>query len=605
MRFLALFIQVIAAWASYSDPEELVVSRDGAALYVTCSGRDEVVKLNAASGAVEGRVRVGRRPRGLVLSESTLREASLQEAARLYVVDSWDDFVEEIDAGKMAPLRRFRVGMEPVGVALDEGVNRVFTANRISGDVSVVDLASGLEAARVEVGPGASYLASDGHGHIYVSRIYPNADGPREAPVNEIVEIDAGSLRVVTRKRIEGAGAVFHVAVMGASNVLLAPHLRPMNLLPTARVEHGGVFVNALAVIVPGVQAPRILPLDAMERAFAQPFGMAVDPDIRRVFVTGSGADEVAVLDARKLLKVVPGAGVDLSAANQYLISRIPVGRDPRGIALSPNGRTLYVANRLDDSISVIDLGRKNEQRVLRIGSLEPDASRRGEQLFYSARFAFGRQFSCASCHLDGIADGLTWDFEQDGFGTDIVSTKSMEALALSAPYKWNGSNRDLETECGIMAERYFFRSEGIRGRDLGDLVTFLKALPARPNRWRLKDGALTEAQARGKQLFDRARTVDGRVIFSPLRCGTCHSGPVYTSGQLADVGTKKETDRTGSFDTPQLVNVAYKRNFLHDGSAQTLQEVFTRFNAKDLHGVTSDLSGSQIDDLVEYLKTL
>jgi YVTN family beta-propeller protein len=495
--------------------------------------------------------------------------------------------------------------MEPVGLALDERSGRLFTANRISGDVSVIDLSRGAEIARVPVGPGASYLASDGEGHVFVSRIYPNADGPREPPVNEIAEIDARRLRIVARTGIPGAGAVFHVAVIGASHVILAPHLRPMNLLPTARVEHGGIFVNALAAILPGSQTPRIFPLDAMETDFAEPFAMAFNAGLTRIFVSGSGADEVAVLDARRLLRAGPITGADLSVAARYVIDRIPVGRDPRGIALAPNGQMLYVANRLDDSISVIDLARDHQQRVLPIGDQAPDAARRGEQLFYSARFAFGRQFSCASCHLDGIADGLTWDFEQDGFGTDIISTKSMEALALSAPYKWNGTNRDLETECGIMAERYFFRSEGIRGRDLGDLVTFLKTLPTRPNRWKAPDGKPTEAQVRGKELFDRAKTMDGRVIFSPLRCGTCHSGPVYTSGQLADVGTRTEVDRTGNFDTPQLVNVAYKQNFLHNGEARTLQEVFTRFNAEDLHGVTSDLSRAQIDDLVEYLKTL
>ena len=45
----------------------------------------------------------------------------------------------------------------------------------------------------------------------------------------------------------------------------------------------------------------------------------------------------------------------DLSASANYVAARIPVGRAPKGLALSPDGKRLYVANRMDDSISVVD----------------------------------------------------------------------------------------------------------------------------------------------------------------------------------------------------------------------------------------------------------
>ena len=43
-----------------------------------------------------------------------------------------------------------------------------------------------------------------------------------------------------------------------------------------------------------------------------------------------------------------------LASAN-YVGRRIPVGRNPRGVVLSPDGKRLYVANRMDDNITVID----------------------------------------------------------------------------------------------------------------------------------------------------------------------------------------------------------------------------------------------------------
>ena len=38
---------------------------------------------------------------------------------------------------------------------------------------------------------------------------------------------------------------------------------------------------------------------------------------------------------------------------------------------------------------------------------------------------------------------------------------------------------------------------------------------------------------------------------------------------------------------------------------ADTLEEIWTRFNPYDTHGVTNDMTKDQLNDLIEYLKTL
>jgi hypothetical protein len=58
-------------------------------------------------------------------------------------------------------------------------------------------------------------------------------------------------------------------------------------------------------------------------------------------------------------------------------------------------------------------------------------------------------------------------------------------------------------------------------------------------------------------------------------------------------------------FDTPQLINIYDSAPYLHDGSAQTLEEIWTLNSVNDEHGVVSDLSKTQLNDLVEYLRTL
>src|SRR5947207_11327675 len=58
-----------------------------------------------------------------------------------------------------------------------------------------------------------------------------------------------------------------------------------------------------------------------------------------RVFVTNEKSDNVTVIDA----------------ASGKVVKQIPVGKRPRGVAVSPDGKRVYVCNSNSDSVSVID----------------------------------------------------------------------------------------------------------------------------------------------------------------------------------------------------------------------------------------------------------
>lgn len=123
--------------------------------------------------------------------------------------------------------------------------------------------------------------------------------------------------------------------------------------------------------------------------------------------------------------------------------------------------------------------------------------------------------------------------------------------------------------------------------------------------------GNLTAAAERGRQLF----------LSDAVGCAKCHSGPYYTdcAGSpglpghpgpytLHDVGTGSDdpTERMGSaFDTPTLLGIYRTAPYLHHGKAATLREVLVEFNRDDKHGRTSHLKADEIDDLVEFLKSL
>ena len=586
----------------YLSPLEIAVSPGGELLYVLCQDNDEVRVVNPASGKVLKSIPVGHVPRGIALSP---------DGTTLFVTNAWSDTVSVIDTTTLQSVRSLPTGFEPTGVVLDRNADALYVANRLSNDVSVIDLKTGQETKRLLAGRGTSYLSLSPDGKfIYCTHVYPNAGAFRSQPKSEITVIDTATQMVLERKTIPNVAGMFHVAMSSDGRLGVAAQLRPKNLIPLAHVEHGWVFGDSLTLFGSDVGGVVQVPLDELDRYYALPWGIVVLPDKSKLFLTTAGAQSVTVIDVPRLLKTVrtrrqPFAN-DLSASAEYVSSRIPVGHNPRGVALSPDGKRLYVANRLDDTISVIDTDAETVVSTIDLGGPKKiDALRRGERLFYTAEFAFQGGFGCSNCHIDSTIDGLQWDLEPDGFGKDIVDNRSLENLAGTEPFKWNGGNPDMPTECGPRTEKFFFRSQGFNPQQLTDLVTFVYSLPYRPNRYRLPNGELSPAQERGKAIFERTKSKSGAAIAEANQCTYCHSGPKYTNQKQIDIGSGKLTDRSPVIDVPQLSNVAYSAPYLHDGSAQSLEEIWTVFNPKDTHGVTNDLTKDELNDLIEYLKTL
>jgi YVTN family beta-propeller protein len=586
----------------YLSPSEMALSPDGRWLYVICERSDLLLVVDTQSQVVTKRIGVGHVPRGLSVAA---------DGRQIFVANSWTDNVSVIDARSLEVVRTVSAGTEPISVVSDLQAKTLYVANRLSSDVSVIDLQSGQEIKRLAAGHGASYLAlSPGGKTIYATHVYPKVGAFRKTPESEITVVSSETQRVVERTSLPNVAGVFHIAISADGRLGVVAQLRPKNLVPLAHVEHGAVFGNSLTLFGPDVDGAVQVPIDELDRYFAMPFGIAIAPDKSRLFVTTAGSDSITVIDIARLLEFVRANrrsfANDLSASANYVVTRIPVGRNPRGIVLSPDGKRLYVANRMDDNIGVIDTATNTVVSTIDLGGPKTVTPlRRGEQIFNTARYSFQGQFGCANCHIDVTFDGLQWDLEPDGFGVDIVDNRSIEDLMGTDPFKWNGGNPDLPTECGPRTEKYFYRSQSYDPQELTDLVTFVFSTPVRPNRYRLPNDELTPAQERGKAIFERTRYKDGKPIPEGNQCAFCHSGRKFTNQKLADVGTGKKTDRSPQVDTPHLSNAAYSAPYLHDGSARSLEEIWTVFNPGDKHGVSNDLTKDELNDLIEYLRTL
>src|SRR5262249_35195772 len=121
---------------------------------------------------------------------------------------------------------------------------------------------------------------------------------------------------------------------------------------------------------------------------------------------------EVAVTAQGKVVVALAGVGeVALSHDDGPGWERVAVGRRPRAVLASPDGRRAYVANTLSDTVSVVDIKASKVQAEVALGP-QPGLSSadRGEVLFYDARVSLEGWFSCHSCHSDGHSSGRLAD---------------------------------------------------------------------------------------------------------------------------------------------------------------------------------------------------
>jgi YVTN family beta-propeller protein len=598
----------------YLTPVELEVTSDGRTLYVVCEDSDSALRLDTRTRKVTARVKVGHKPKGLALSP---------DGRTLYVSNEWSDTVSEIDAATFAVRRTLKTGWGPVGLTTDSAGKTLYVANSIGNSVSLIDLGTGEEIKRLRTQryPSQVLRSHDGR-RVYVSNVLPHLGPYDQPPVSELLVIDTAKQITAESVLIPGVIELRHIAEAPSrlGGYLLVPLVRPKNLGPLIGVAQGWVLTHGIAVVRPSrFDQPDSPPsrvfqvlLDDIDYYYAGGYGVAFTPDGRYALVTAAESDVVSMVDTARLarrLRQVPADELPnrLDSAQSFVVRRLPTGHNPHAVAVSPDGRFAYIANRLDDTVSVLDLVRLRMAETIDLGGpKQTTALRRGEILFNSARYCFQGQFACATCHPNSHLDGLAWNLETPQLGRDRVANRTLRGIRDTAPYKWNGKNPDLATQCGPRIAKFLFRSEGFNSEELEALVTYVNNIPLAPNRHLAPDGQLTEAQERGKELFYRRQTNDGRAIPVRNRCNYCHAPQRhYTNQRNMDVGSADRYDTITAFDTPQLERVYEDAPYLHNGGALTLEEIWTVFNNYDTHGVTSDMSKEQLNDLIEFLKTL
>lgn len=599
-------VQNTAPEPVYKNPLNLALTPDGKELWVPCEASASVVIVDTSTRKKKLEIPVGGQPNDVAFTP---------DGQRAFVSNRLDDNVSVVDVATHKVISTIAVGDEPHGLLVDRQGRNLYVLNTSIDNISVIGVASLREIKRLSASRSPWSLAESPDGKsILVTHALSRFIKDRTPSMSEVTVIDTERAMVSDRITVPSANLLQGITWHPSGEYALFTLLRTKNLVPMTRINHGWTISNGLGILWRDGTVDQVL-LDQNDLCFPDPIDVCVTPDGRYALVTSSSTDRVAVVDLARLTTMLKTASAHERARvipnhtgkpAEYVIKHIPTRTAPRGITCSKDGKVAYVASMLDDSVTVLDLAKLEFAGSVDLGGpKEFTKRRRGEKLFHSANISFRRQFSCSSCHPDGHIDNLVYDIEDDGIGMGPIDNRTLRGINDMAPYKWTGINPSLKRQCGPRLAVFVTRIQPFTSEQLDDLHYYLCSIPRPPNRYRKLGQDLSEAQRRGKAMFERAKRNDGSTIPPERRCTTCHPAPLYTDGRIHYVGTKFPYDRDGKFDAPHLLNIYDSAPYLHNGIAQTLEEIWTTYNPYDEHGVTNDMTKDQLNDLIEYLKTL
>ncbi len=591
------------------SPTALVASPDGNQLYVAGATAGAVLVLDV-HGVEVRRIAVAPAPSGLALSPDGTQLVVTCAAPQSVVC--------LIDVAQGRVSARWPAGHTAMAPVFSPDGHTLYVCNRHNGEVLVLDPAGRRPPVRIPVErePVAAALSRDG-GLLLVANHLPA--GPANAPVvaAAISVIDTTAQRVVKTLRLpNGSDLVLGIAVSPDGRYAAVSHNLARFYVPTTQLERGWMNTAGLTLIdVARLELINTVLLDNFEAGAANPWAVGWTADGRNLLVTHAGTHELSVIDFPGLVAkldrlpavLAPGQTPDYTrAANvkadvpsdlAFLVGlRRRVRLQLNGArALVVAGDTAWVAGYFSDSLNAIDL-RARELTPLAV-TLGPrvmmTAERRGEMLFNDATICFQHWQSCASCHSwDARVDGLNWDLLNDGIGNP-KNAKSLVWAHRTPPAMSLGvrASAEVAVRAGIRHSLFAVLPESVPEA----LDAYLKSLAPEPSP-HLVDGQLAPAAQRGRKVFEDPA----------VGCFACHPAPLFTDLKSYDVGTAGAADGLGTkFDTPTLVELWRTAPYLHDGSAGTIRDVLTSPEYWGVHGHTSHLTATEIDDLTAYVLSL
>ena len=134
-----------------TEPRTVAVDQRRGRVYVAVRGDDRIVALDRRTGAIVAETPTGFRPFGVVLHP---------DGDRLFVTEEGDSLVAEYDAATLGRIGDVEVGERPRGIAITTGGDIAVVTHWLSGDVTLIDIASGAGVTVLNTGRGDNAVSS-------------------------------------------------------------------------------------------------------------------------------------------------------------------------------------------------------------------------------------------------------------------------------------------------------------------------------------------------------------------------------------------------------------------------------------------------------------
>lgn len=131
---------------------------------------------------------------------------------------------------------------------------------------------------------------------------------------------------------------------------ILFPRPHAMAVAPGGTVYTASLAVNQIAAVDPATERVQLLDVAGPAHALMQ---FAITPDGRTMVVSGELSHQVLVLDIT-------------SPMDPRVVARIDVGPQPFDPIITPDGRKAYLGNKAANTITVVDLEKREVAAVIR-----------------------------------------------------------------------------------------------------------------------------------------------------------------------------------------------------------------------------------------------
>lgn len=574
---------------------------------IAIANRDSknLVFLDPSTNTIRQGITLSAPPNGFCLDGDTAYISMGGPAGKVAIID--------LKEGKI--LGDIAVGHTPMSPVKHE--KTLYVPNRFSSTISVIDLDKKevVKTLTVPREPVALAISPDGK-TLWAANHLPAGPADGDFTAAELTRFEGNK---VTHFPLDnGSQGVRGMAMSPDGKYLAITHILSRYQVPTTQLDRGWMNTNAVTIFdTSRPEHHHAILLDDTNQGAANPWGVQFTPDGKKLITTHAGTHEASIIDFPGLVSKIAGLkeGEKTSESLGFLNGirtrhRLPLN-GPRSLAT--DGTNLYSAGYFSDNVVTLPLKEYAEPREVKL----PDAGdtsreRLGEQYFNDATLCFQEWQSCASCHPDARVDGLDWDLLNDGMGNP-KNTRSMFISHRTSPVMSLGvrASAEVAVNSGFIHIQ-FINPEKDHVECVNEYLLNMKEQPSpllladKPSKAQTKKENCAQCHAPGVErgsLSDSARR--GKDVFKSAGCIQCHPHPYFTTKQLVATGTTKGLDEGKKVLVPSLVEVWRTAPYMHDGRTTSIKEVITKYNKGDIRGTTSNLTEQQINDLVDYVRSL